>query len=49
MLVEIVNQIIYTIVINIFKHLSDGDSRHLPNEEADVAFLISPSLQKYTP
>lgn len=40
MLAETMNQLIYTIVINCFKRVSDGDSRHGPNAELDVAFLV---------
>lgn len=40
MLAETMNQIIHAIVINIFKRLSDGDSRQGPNAELDVAFLV---------
>lgn len=46
-LVDSVNQLIYIIVINIFKHQSDSNSRHVQNAEVHVAFLAPLSLQKY--
>lgn len=48
MLVETMNQIIYSLVIHMFKRLSDSDSRRVPSAEPDAAFLVPPSLQKYT-
>lgn len=45
-LMESTNQMVYTIVTHIFKHLSDSNSRHVPNAELDVAFLVPLSLQK---